>query len=1365
MIAAKWGDPVLGIDIHAVTLPPPAPPAPVPLPHPFIGVVFDPMGVALGAAIGAVFGGGGLVLVNGMPCGNTGTNVKGLPHFPTPPGIAPHPVDAPTGNEGSLITGSKTVDFAGSSQSRTGSIVMSCSYPFNLPTSVCLAVPMGAPVLIGGPEAVDWTAAATQSIRTKWVSGKLHKLLGATKGSWRSKIICFLTGHPVDVMTGELLAEAVDFEIPGLLPLVWERNYRSRQTRQGALGPGWSHPFEELVEETEGGLTLWLADGRPKKHPNLRMGASDWDGEDRYAIHRVDDGYDVCTWDGIRRLFRKAEGASRFVLTEVLDRAGNRIELVYERGYLCQIRDTGGRTLDVHWTRKGRIEGIYFETQPLVRYAYDEEGRLAQAIDPAENALHYAYRGGVMVKEVHKGGLTFHFEWDWHHPEGWCVRTWGENPAASTQPGEPAGVPRHIYDRKITYDKHAHFTSVEDGRGGITQYWGNALGLVEKLMDPAAVVTEYTWDALCRKTSETDGAGSKTTWTYDERGNCIEERDALGGEIHRTFDEQNQLVRVVDPAGGESLVEWSRKGKPRWVRNPLGLTTLYTHDEQGRVVTIEDPMGRRVRATWTARHDLASYTDGESRMTTFAHDELGRITGSRDAAGRTASARRDVMGRITYLERADGEKLQMSYDVEGNLVEQVDSLGRVVRMKYAGMNRLVEHLDPMSYRVRLEYDSDEALIAVENQVGERYRFELDRAGQVKHELGFDGQKRSYFYDKAGRTVRILGADYQVTTIERDALGRTIKRKLTAPPHPHAAAGVFGARVEEESFAFDAVGALVVARTAAGSVTFERDAIGRIVKEHHQAGDTSHVIESRYDLAGYRIERETDLGHRTEYTWNKAGALTGLRAGASSKLQSPEIRALGLPLLTLPEWEMTIARDPLGLELARRMPGGVVALWKRDTFGRPSSHQVLTGAFPEREAKDVSRVGYEWRSADQIAAMIDAKKGATRYEYDPRGHLIAAMFPDGTTQHRASDAVSNLFKTAEKSDRVYGRGGRLERANGNEYRYDGHGNLLEKVLADGGRWKYVWSPSGRLLEVQRPDGKRVAFAYDALGRRVRKEWEGAITEFVWDGDDLVHERVTTAEGTHAPLVTWIFEPGTFAPVAKFEGRKRYAVVTDHLGTPTLLMTEAGKLAWKAQLDVYGVPREEQAGIARGDATGNPWRYPGQYEDAETGLYYNRFRYYDPESGRYISEDPIDLGGGLFQYAYVENPTFWTDVFGLAKDPVRLGEGGQFGGLNDRRTVGDDLTPHHMPQDKLGFLPRKDGGAVVMDEVDHELTRTFANKGKQTAKEDIGLSFCKVLAKDIRDLKVKFGAKYDKCIREMIDYYKREHPELVKNKRCK
>jgi len=108
-----------------------------------------------------------------------------------------------------------------------------------------------------------------------------------------------------------------------------------------------------------------------------------------------------------------------------------------------------------------------------------------------------------------------------------------------------------------------------------------------------------------------------------------------------------------------------------------------------------------------------------------------------------------------------------------------------------------------------------------------------------------------------------------------------------------------------------------------------------------------------------------------------------------------------------------------------------------------------------------------------------------------------------------------------------------------------------------------------------------------------------------------------------------------------------VVTDHLGTPIAMVDEVGKLAWKAQLDVFGVVATDVA------KTACPWRWPGQYEDEETGLFYNRFRYYDPGAGRYVSQDPIGLMGGLAAFGYVPDPLAWVDPLGLAKfDPTIL-----------------------------------------------------------------------------------------------------------------
>src|SRR5262249_6735055 len=135
----------------------------------------------------------------------------------------------------------------------------------------------------------------------------------------------------------------------------------------------------------------------------------------------------------------------------------------------------------------------------------------------------------------------------------------------------------------------------------------------------------------------------------------------------------------------------------------------------------------------------------------------------------------------------------------------------------------------------------------------------------------------------------------------------------------------------------------------------------------------------------------------------------------------------------------------------------------------------------------------------------------------------------------------------------------------------------------------------------------------------------ITRYVWDGDVLLHEI-----GPDGEVVTWYHEPESFAPVAKEVGGRRWYVVTDHLGTPTELLDEEGRLCWQGRMDLWGRMAEEVA------ETSCPIRWPGQYEDTETGLYYNRWRYYDPEAGRYINQDPIRLEGGFGFYAYIEDP---------------------------------------------------------------------------------------------------------------------------------
>ncbi|WP_305068693.1 RHS repeat-associated core domain-containing protein [Lysinibacillus sp. CD3-6] len=186
---------------------------------------------------------------------------------------------------------------------------------------------------------------------------------------------------------------------------------------------------------------------------------------------------------------------------------------------------------------------------------------------------------------------------------------------------------------------------------------------------------------------------------------------------------------------------------------------------------------------------------------------------------------------------------------------------------------------------------------------------------------------------------------------------------------------------------------------------------------------------------------------------------------------------------------------------------------------------------------------------------------------------------------------------------------------------------------------------------------VTFKYDTLGRRIEKCSEGRATHFVWDGNTILHEYLSqdnsntlenSVENASQPdaeivdnLVTWVFNDG-FVPSAKITNDGYYSIISDYLGTPVEAYDEQGHKVWSAELDVYGRVKE-----FTGEKDFIPFRYQGQYEDVEIGLYYNRFRYYDPEQGNYTQVDPIGLAGGNpTLYAYVRNPTILSDVFGLA-----------------------------------------------------------------------------------------------------------------------
>ena len=130
-----------------------------------------------------------------------------------------------------------------------------------------------------------------------------------------------------------------------------------------------------------------------------------------------------------------------------------------------------------------------------------------------------------------------------------------------------------------------------------------------------------------------------------------------------------------------------------------------------------------------------------------------------------------------------------------------------------------------------------------------------------------------------------------------------------------------------------------------------------------------------------------------------------------------------------------------------------------------------------------------------------------------------------------------------------------------------------------------------------------------------------------------------------LITWVFDENSFVPAAKLVGDKSYSILTDHLGTPYEAYDEEGEKVWAQELDLYG-------NAIAGDSSFIPFLYQGQYYDEEIGLAYNRFRYYSPDSGTYISQDPIGLAGNNPNfYGYTFDCNTEVDVWGLDCDVAK------------------------------------------------------------------------------------------------------------------
>ncbi|NLU68001.1 putative T7SS-secreted protein [Streptomyces sp. HNM0574] len=1086
-------------------------------------------------------------------------------------------------------------------------------------------------------------------------------------------------GEPVDVATGEMSLTHVDLTLPGAFPLTLRRTHLSSYGAGGWFGLSWAATLDQHLEVDERGIVLATEDGMllayplpheagapvlPERGPRRPL---EWDGRTESEV-RVSDpvtGRVLC--------FGHQPATGEWPLTGIEDRARRRVEFRYdpESGRPTDVHHPGGTTVRVTTHPElPRITALHVGDECVAAFGYDAAGNLTEELNSSGLPLTFTYDEADRITSwTDRNGSAFGYVYD---RSGRVLRTVG---------------PDGMWSGSFRYEPGKRRTTYTDSLGHATTYTYDGRYRPTSITDPLGAVTRQGWTLDGRHLSATtDPLGHTTRYRYDDVGNLVHVELPDGSHSGAVYDDRGLPLLVTQPGGATWQHTYDGDGNRTSTTDPSGATTRYAYDSEGHPASVTDALGHTQHTVCDSSGLPVSMTTPDGYTTTVTRDALGRPVELTDPRGGVTKVSWTVEGRPAQRRHPDGSQETWQWDAEGNLLAHTDPMGGTTRYTYTHFDLVASRTGPDGAEFSFAYDTELRLTTVTHPMGLTWDYAYDAVGRLRAESDFNDRSLAYTHDPAGRLGSRTNGAGETITYARDALGRLSGRRADN-----------GAEV---SFAYAPDGRLTALSSPDADIHRSHDVMGRPLTETVNGRTTSFT----YDPLGRCTSRTTPSGHTSTWTWGPGDRPEGL---------------------STPSGRLTFGYDPAGHEIYRMLGDETALLQTWDVAGRMTMQSLRTsGGDPLQERE------YTYRPDGHVTALADSHTGTRRYDLTPTGR-VSAVHGGNWTETYAYDAAGNVSADSEGPRTLSGT--LLHRTRRTRYAYDAQGRLVRRTrrLLNGQTraWTYAWDAEDRLTEATTPSGDRWRYSYDPAGRRVAKrrvDEDGTALEsvhFTWDGTRLAEQ--TSSDGT---TLTWDYAPGTYRPVAQSVQEpgpaasdprlawsanlpdeevdsRFYAIVTDLVGTPTELVDESGTVTWRHRTTLWGDPLDETT-----DPSACPLRFPGQYADPETGLHYNNQRYYDPETARFLTPDPLGLDPADNHHSYVANPLAWIDPLGLescakdVRDEFRSLPNGEQSGrvktvdnegelrsLFDKWTDGAEQLPSRGP--KVPEVYKLDDGTII------------------------------------------------------------------------
>jgi RHS repeat-associated protein len=810
----------------------------------------------------------------------------------------------------------------------------------------------------------------------------------------------------------------------------------------------------------------------------------------------------------------------------------------------------------------------------------------------------------------------------------------------SNNPQEAAPMAMHDrYGNALTFtrDSSGNLLKVTSPNGRWIQFTYDTSNRITGALDNIGRTTSYTYNAAGYLATATDANGGVTTYTYDADGDMLSVEDQNNiVYVQNAYDAYGRVYLQTHADTGTFQFAYTTNANGNVVQttttDPRGYLRTTTFNSDGYMTSDTHAVGKPEQQTITYNVQqgtgiLLSMTDALNRTTAYSYDAMGNTTSTTQLAGTSSAATTTKVyggpfNQVSSTTDPLGNTTTFAYDSNGNMTAVTDPLGDTTKLTYNSAGQPTAITDSLGNQTQLTYNAGD-LTAIADALGRTSTLFVDGAGRIASTtdpLGHTsrivynpldkiasttdplGNQTAFAYDWDGNLLSITDANQHTTSFTYDGMDRQITRKDPL--------------LNQESKQYDLSGNLSQTTDRKGQVTtYSYDGL------------------NRKTFAGYGTLAGPTYQSTTAYTYDAGNRLTGITDSVTGAITRGYDGLDNLVLETTPQGSVAYTYDVDKRKQTMTPSGQAQITYTYDNASRLSS--IVQGA---------STVSFGYDSNGRRTSMTLPNGVVASLSYDAASQLTQMVYQGGSKPPQnliytydlagrrvaVSGTLASTQLPAAVSSAAYNANNQLTQWGSTTMTYDANGSTLSD-----GMNTYVWDARNRLVSA---DNNAAAFAYDPLGRRVAKTVMSTTTSFLYDGANAVQEFGTNPT---ANLLTG----GVDERFQRTSSTETDDYLTDALGSTVELTGSTGATEELYSYSPYG------SQSASGMTTTNSYAYTGREFDG-LGIDYYRARYYNPTTGRFLSEDPIGFLGGFNLYAYAMNsPLNFADPEGtFPSDPA-------------------------------------------------------------------------------------------------------------------